>query len=219
MSAETIARTVTDEILSIDPELYTTNAAIIDAAAHMGFIPEPVLDMTYGTGLFWTKHRPHALFRNDWNTTLNVDSHHDFRGLPAAWTAKFATTVLDPPYKLDGTPHTDGPAEANILYGVAAGDREYESVDDVVDLYLDGYLEARRVTAPKGYVLVKCMDQVAGSKTRWMSHILWRAAEEVGDRLATKFFLGGSRKQPNGRTQRNPRNNYSLLLVFQRGKA
>jgi hypothetical protein len=207
-----------DEVLSIDPERYKTNADLILAAAEMGYLTGRTLDATYGKGGFWTKYRPKELVTNDWDPTMYVEHNHDFRALPGHWEATFDTTVLDPPYKLDGTPQDRGPGEANLLYGVGAGAREYESVDAVDQLYIDGLRECYRVTKPKGYVLCKVMDQVSGSRTRWESWKVANLMHTLGARYVTSFFLIGSRKQPDGRTQVNPRNNYSQLMVFQTGR-
>lgn len=208
------------EILSIDPDRYKTNADLIAAAAEMGYLAGSVLDVTYGPGAFWSKYRPAELTTNDWSVKQSPEAsfRHDFRALPAEWAGGFDSTVLDPPYKLDGTPQDRGPGEANLLYGVAAGAREYESVDAVDQLYIDGLGECHRVTKPKGYILVKVMDQVSGARTRWESWKVANLMASLGCRYVTSFFLLGSRKQPSGRTQLNPRNNYSQLMVFQKGK-
>lgn len=208
---------MTDEVLSIDPERYKTNADIILAAAEMGYITGVVLDATYGTGAFWKKYRPPTLSANDLDLEVRVPYHYDFRALPERWANLHDTSVLDPPYKLDGTPGQGGPAEANIRFGVADGQREYESTDEVMRLYEDGLYEMHRVTKVGGHILVKCMDQVAGMQTRWQSWHIANIMRKLGDRYVTTFFLIGSRKQPAGREQRNVRNNYSQLLVFRRG--
>jgi hypothetical protein len=212
---------VSDEVLSIDPDRYKTNADIILACAEMGYLLEPVLDMTYGKGRFWKKYRPTTLYTNDNNRLLGAEYAHDFRFLPRNWAGAFKATVFDPPYKLDGTPGQGGPAEANPLYGVGADMREYESVDAVDQLYHDGLAEAFRVTGRQGFIIVKVMDQVSGMRTRWESWSVANLMRELGCRYVTTFFLLGSRKQPSGteekpRTQRNPRNNYSQMMVFRK---
>lgn len=206
---------MTDEILAIDPDRYKNNADLILAAAEMGYLTGRVLDATYGKGTFWSKHRPKSLVTNDWDNSP-TDHYYDFRELPDAWDEFFDSTVFDPPYKLDGTPHDRGPGEANLLYGVSAGAREYESVDAVDQLYRDGLAECHRCTKVKGFILTKVMDQVSGSRTRWESWQVANFMASLGARYVTTFFLIGSRKQPSGRTQVNPRNNYSQLMVFQR---
>lgn len=209
---------MSDEILCIDIDEYKSNADLITAAAQMGYLKGRVLDMTYGQGLFWSKFRPMELWRNDLYVE-GLDSQCDFRHFHPSWSNSFDTSVFDPPYKLDGTPGEEGPAEANKLYGVARGDRGYESVSELEQLYYDGLEEAFRVTKPKGFILVKCMDQVSGGKTRWFSRLVANFSEEWDGRHVTSFFLVGMRKQPAlGKTQRNPRNNYSQLMVLQKGR-
>jgi SAM-dependent methyltransferase len=208
-----------DEILAIDPERYKNNADIILAAAEMGYLTGLVLDTTYGSGAFWAKWKPSGvLWTNDLDTSTDAMFHMDFRALLHDWDDRFDSVVFDPPYKLDGTPDDRGPGEANLLYGVSAGARDYENVDAVIQLYYDGLAECHRVTKPKGYILVKVMNQVSGGKTRWAERHVGNFLEDLGCRHVTTFYLVGSRKQPSGRRQVNVRNNYSQLLVVQKGK-
>lgn len=209
---------MTDEILAIDPDRYKTNADLILAAAEMGYLAGSVLDMTYGKGGFWTKYDPGPrLVSNDWDPALPTDQSHDFRALPVEWSEEFDSTVFDPPYKLDGTPHDTGPGEANLLYGTHAGARPYEGVAAIGQLYMDGYDEAHRVTKPGGHILVKVMNQVSGGKTRWFwAAVHEYAREKHGDRHVTDLYLIGSRAQPSERRQVNVRNNYSILMVLER---
>jgi hypothetical protein len=208
-----------DEILSIDPERYKTNADLIMAAAEMGWLAGTVIDLTYGPGKFWTKYQPKTLVTNDLDQKFDTTFHHDARNLPFEWTMHFDSSVIDLPYKLDGTPQDRGPGEANLLYGVSAGARPYESVDAVGALYRDAYDEAHRITKRGGYILVKVMDQVSGAKTRWFWDLVHdHARDKHGDRHVGDFYLIGSRKQPDGRRQVNIRNNYSILMVLERGR-
>ena len=106
------------------------------------------LDPTYGLGNFWTLWKPNAdKFIYDDKYTLDG---RDFRNLP--WgSGTFDAVVYDPPYKLNGTPSAE-----EIRYGVEVPTRW----QDRIKLMTDGLVECVRVLKTKGFLLVKCMDQV-----------------------------------------------------------
>lgn len=77
----------------------------------------------------------------------------------------------------------------------------------------DGAIECLRIT--KRWLLVKCMDQVEGSKMRWQTIMVHNALAGRGARLVDRFdFLTTPRPQPGNRRQLTARSNYSTLLVF-----
>lgn len=196
-------------VLATDPTRRTNGRCIADAAL-LGFLPEPVVDPTYGRGGgMWTEYRPEQLLAFDLDPACGV-TVAEFGALPLADSAA-GSLVLDPPYKLTGTPTTEGAdGGMNRRFGI---DR-YRSPADVHELYRLGMTEAARVVRRGGCVLVKCMDQTAGGQlhlqTRWCTDI---AAD-------LPLFLVGRlnvRHTPRAqRSQATPANNYSTMLVFRR---
>ena len=180
---------------------YKNNAHLIAAAALLGYLPEPVRDVTYGLGKFWTVYKPDVMVTSDLNTGV------DFRALPDQ-DREFATVVYDPPYKYQGTSQS---TEMDDRYGTD----ENLSWQNRDRLLYRGLTECCRVA--NRFVLVKCMDQVVSGKfhsqTYWMTAWGLGWGFELHDRLD---YLHAPRPQPEGRRQVHALANYSTLLVLKR---
>ena len=183
---------------------WPTNAHMIKDAARLGYLRKDWLtyDPTYGLGNFWTEWRPTKLIYDDKYTLDGAD----FRQIPFNGDT-FDAVVFDPPYKLNGTP---SPEEKR--YGVEVPTRW----QDRMTLIRDGVAECARVTKRKGFLLVKCMDQVVSGKVVWQTDEVTRWAKLAGmtkvDRLD---LLTNPRPQPHSR-QLHARRNSSALLIFQK---
>lgn len=186
------------------------NAQLMADCAALGYLPEPVLDATYELGRFWKDYRPTNLTTNDLDTAIVADHHHDFRAFPFD-ANQFATVVLDPPYKLNGTSTGNGPSAADARYGVGA----YMPVAERHQMICDGIREAIRVASR--YVLIKCMDQVNAGTVQWQTRLFTDTAEHAGAQLVDMLHVQGYRKQPEGRRQLHARRDYSTLLVCEVG--
>ena len=202
---------MSEPILSAFP--WTTNAHMIADVARLGYLHHDwhVLDPTWGKGNWWKVWRPEKLTAHDLFTLDGVD----FRALPHPDGA-FDAAAFDPPYKLNGR----STEAVDARYGVDV----WASWQDRHALIRDGMTECARVLAPKGYLLVKCQDQVCGGKVRWQTDEFSAHGLSLGlakvDRLD---FLVTPRPQParsraDGRESRqdHARRNYSTLLVFQK---
>lgn len=197
---------MTDPGVIYAAQKWPSNAHMIVDCVRLGYLKSDwfTLDPTYGLGNFWTLWKPNPdKFIYDDKYTLDG---HDFRNLP--WEdGTFDAVVFDPPYKLNGTP---SPEEKR--YGVEVPTRW----QDRLLLMVQGLRECSRVLKPKGYLLVKCMDQVVSGKVVWQTDVMTRQA--TLDRL-TKVdrldFLTDPRPQPHTR-QLHARRNYSSLLVFKK---
>jgi SAM-dependent methyltransferase len=188
---------------------WQNNGELIRDAASLGYLPGLTLDMTHGLGRWWTKFRPDRLIGCDLEPAKARDVVADFRLLP--WRDEtFDTVVFDPPYKLNGQPTVaiDSP------YGV----HERATRDERHALMLDGFQEAKRVARRGGFVLVKCQDQVEGGKVRWQTDMMTVAAG-ASFRKVDALLMSSYRAQPDGRSQKHARRNYSTLLVFKKERS
>lgn len=187
-----------------------TNGRCIADAARLGFLPEPVVDPTYGRGGgMWTEYRPEQLLAFDLDPACGV-TVAELGALPLGDEVA-GSLVLDPPYKLTGTPTTVGAdGGMNRRFGV---DR-YRSPADVHELYRLGMTEAARVVRRGGYVLVKCMDQTAGGQLHLQSK--WCADIAAGLPLFLIGRLNVGHTPRAQRSQATPANNHSTMLVFRR---
>lgn len=192
---------------------WPSNADLVAAIADdpLGYLRTEwlTLDATWGLGRFWSKWKPARLIAADGRPTKARDLCADFRALPFA-DGTFDAVVFDPPYKLNGTPSKGGPASSDHAYGVD----EPATLAERSALILDGFAECARVTAPGGYLLAKCQDQVNGGHVRWQTHRLAVEGFAAGLDLVDELHVLGGREQPPGRRQAHARRNFSTLLVF-----
>lgn len=193
------------EVLAIGG--WKTNADMIAEVAQLGYLADPVLDLTVGEKAgFWKVYRPDHLTTNDVDPSVPADHHLDATERTPFDDHAFGTVVWDPPYKLAGTPRS---GEMDCRYGTG----EYRPRHSVLGLLLNGMTEAARLT--DHYLLVKTMDQVNGGKVRWMTDDATCHAEQaLGMVKVDSFLFRGGRPQPSGRSQQHARRNYSTLLVF-----
>lgn len=189
---------------------WQNNGEMIEDCARLGYlqIGWRVLDPTYGLGTFWKLWRPVALTACDLDKTKSpVGDSVDFTALPWA-DRSFDAVVLDPPYKLNGTPD---PA-IDARYGTDTPTRW----QDRMALIRAGITECARVLGD-GYLLLKCADQVCSGKVRWQTDEFTETARSCGLGKVDRLDFPSYRPQPDGRAQVHARRNTSTLLVFKRG--
>jgi hypothetical protein len=182
---------------------WNSNGHLIADVAKFGYLGGVVVDATYGRGTFWTHHKPDLLAIHD----IRVDGV-DFRNLPEA-TSTVDTVVLDPPYKLNGTP--------DPIVDERYGTDEATHWRERMCLIFEGITEAARVLNDRGHLLLKCQDQVCSGHVRWQTIEFTNHARWLGLGLVDSFLMLGGRPQPPGTRQVHARRNYSTLLVFQKG--
>ena len=178
------------------------NGAMIADVAQLGYITGTVLDVTYGKGTFWKYWQPETLITHD----LAIDGV-DFRKLPEE-DGSIDCVVLDPPYKLNGTPAL---GEFDERYGIDVP-MTWQQRHTMIKY---GIEEAERVLREKGHLLLKCQDQVCSGQVRWQTYEFTHKATRLGFRLVDRFdMLGKARPQPKGRRQVHAQGRPSTLLVF-----
>lgn len=199
-----------DEVLVIDPS-QTTNGERVADLARLGYLPEPVLDPTYGYGSMWTRYRPEELWIGDSDPAKVPDGLPpiDFRDMPYE-DRQFGSTMYDPPYRFAGTPTDTDEGGHDDLYGTHV----YRTKAEQLALIIDGAVECARVTDQ--FLIVKCQDQVVANRTFFQTTAVEQTLTALGWELKDRLHLISYRPQPAGRRQVNARNNFSTFLVFWR---
>ena len=204
---DTLPPGAANPVLAFDPSRFTNGHRVLDLA-RLGYLPEPVLDPTYGPGGMWTQHHPDRLVRSD-ILALDVDVQCSYLALPFRDRA-FASCVFDPPYKLTG--------DKDTTRGGNHGDLAHRfQTKTTRRAWLDvpaAIRECSRVTTR--VLVVKCQDQVESSWYVMQTRQVIEIATFLDWRIAGQLHVVNYVTQPNGRRQVNIQNNYSTFLVFKR---
>ena len=201
------------EILCFDPERHTNRQATADAETlgYLGGAEDLILDLTYGLGRFWPPELLPRVTRNDLDPTRAADLRCDYTCTPFGDNS-WPVVVFDPPYKLNGT--SQGLRD-DIAYGVAPSSRAKDKLENIIE----GAIEAARITAKRGWLLIKCQDQTLSGRKISQTHIVMWAIERHHPNMYLHdmlHVLGTTRPQPAGRTQKTSRSTYSTLLIFRK---
>lgn len=183
-----------------------TNADLFAIALAMYARPgAKIADVTYGNGVFWNKVdvRSYQLFATDIQTGV------DFRQLPYA-DASLDAVVFDPPYMTGGSNVKDS---LNKCYR----NEGHVGHENVMAMYLEGILEARRVLVRNGILFVKCQPTVVDHKQK-MTHVqIMTVFPMIGFRIEDEFVLHQTTTPlMRHKTQQHARKNHSYLLVASR---
>jgi len=168
-----------------------------------------IADVTFGNGLMWQGITGYEVLGTD------IQDGVDLRDLPYD-DASVDAVVLDPPYQ---GPHS-GRTTA-LSHGLHARYKQQvaRTQQALVRMYVDGATEALRVLRAKGTLIIKCQDQVDGTRNR-LTHVdIVNEYERLGLRCEDLFVVVQRGKPPvTGvwKTQRHARKNHSYLLVFRR---
>jgi hypothetical protein len=194
------------------------NGTLIAAVARLGYLggaTATVLDATYGRGSFWTLYRPANLLTNDKYVT-GVDIRADFREMPLRG-GSMPVITFDPPYISTGSRATSTVDDLYDRFGLGRLSG-WRAIRRDIDL---GLAEQARILAPRGRLLVKCMDYVESGRKVWNTFHVYNEAQRLGLRLVDRFHhLTGGGPQPDDnldgspREQRTAREVTSMLLVF-----
>lgn len=197
-----------NEVLAADPR-WRHNGDLVWAVAALGWMPGPVIDLTFGRGRFWKSWRPEDFTTNDLNPDRGADLAHDYTSLPSELHGRFRTVVFDPDYKDTGTASK---LSDNADYGVSG--RVGMGSTGRMDKVLAGATQAALVAEVGGWVHVKCQNQTARFRFNDHAGRVVAHLEGLGLRHVAEWqFVNGSPRPHSGATV-TPRNNTSQLLSF-----
>jgi hypothetical protein len=188
-----------------------TNADLIPQILDLYVKPRSrIADVTYGRGVFWRNVPPgkYELLGTD------IRDGVDCRCLPYE-DSSLDCVALDPPYKSNVSEL--GSAEFGSAY--RNHERGTSGHSAIVQLYVDGAVEAHRVLRNRGTLIVKCQDEFANGRQRWTHIELIATFERLGFRSEDLFVLVQNQVPMinlNSGQQRHARKNHSYALVFRK---
>jgi hypothetical protein len=180
-----------------------------------------VADVTWGTGAFWklVPEGKYEVLPSDLKTGV------DFRELPYE-NDSIDALVLDPPYMeglfrsqqsqlAGGGTHSAFREKYSDGSETSYSDGGAKYHDKVVELYLQGGREAKRVLRNFGLFIVKCQDEVSANRQR-LTHVELINAWEKDFYCKDVFVVTRTNKPGVSRliTQEHARKNHSYFLVF-----
>lgn len=177
---------------------------------------QTILDPTHGHGRFW-KNINRDLY--DVKCTDLTDGV-DLRALPYA-PESADLEVLDPPYRYTPTKNTrqddvSGHGVVDGLYNLQAA--KLTNTDAVIDLYIAGFVEAKRVLRHGGFLVVKCQDTVQDGRNIWVHDELRAHAERIGFAMRDILIVAPtSVLKTRWARQRHLRKAHSYFLIFRKG--
>lgn len=187
---------------------WPTNAELIADVASLYYrAGMQVVDLTWGSGVWWRKFQPDNMICNDWNADgprpswITGVTHESYHELPNAWSDRFDIVAYDPPYVstssgVGGRSKTTIPAFYKA-YGLM--DAPPGGVRELFEDNMGGLTEAARVAKPGGMVWAKCQPYVSSGKYHdvdyWFRNF---AVQQLRLKVADRFIhVGSVRPQPS----------------------
>ena len=173
-----------------------------------------VADVTYGKGVFWKNVRPEKYQVYPTDITDGIDC----RSLPYE-DSEIDCVVFDPPYMHSpgGTAHSSHEPYESYYRNNGAGNRTKSKYHEaVLELYVDGGREARRVLRDRGVLIVKCQDEICSNRQRFTHVEIMREYEAMGFVPEDLFVVMRNNRPGVSRMARqvHARKNHSYFLVF-----
>ena len=185
------------------------NAHLIAKVAEMYLKKgQRICDATWGRGVFWRSINLKNYEMHASDIVTCPRAKYDFKHLPYE-DAFFDVSVFDPPYA-----HNPGNMMVDQNYQNAATTTGFYH-KDIINLYREGMLEARRILKPEAMLWVKCQDEIESSFQRW-SHIeIYQIALSLGFFAKDLFVLKQLRYPKIQReNQQHARKCHSYLWIF-----
>jgi hypothetical protein len=190
----------------------TTNAGLIANAAALYIRKgDIVADVTFGRGVFWqnTDCRNFKLLASDLWPVDPIVTKADFRNLPYE-DGSFDVVVMDPPYAHHAARHLTGRRYDRLQH------TKHMDHAEIIQLFRDGMIEAKRVLRAGGRLFVKCKDEIQSGKQCRSDIEIWLIATKELDLTDLDRFTLHSKpvNQARWQTQKHARKTDSYLWVF-----
>lgn len=185
-----------------------TNADLIAKFAPL-YLTGSVVDVTYGKGAWWRRHRPARLVAHD----IKLDGV-DFRALPEA--DKSADSVCYDPPQVPRHGNGYRPTPREVRYREAYGLEVSRTHRELLALHAAGLAECERVA--RRWVLVKCCDFTNARNLHLVHVTMIQRAAELGLRVHD-LIIHHTGPGPGGDQileVKRARRHHSYLIVFRK---
>ena len=169
-------------------------------------------DPTYSVGNFYKHGLPKPRYRFDLKPQCDDVAQASADKLPLE-DATVETMMFDPPFVIGGATY-DESAEGSCI--TAKRFTSFTSWEELRQMYEGSLREAHRVLKPKGVMIFKNQDTVAGG-LNYFSHVwIMNKAVEVGFYPKDLFILLAKNRLIDGREQEHARKFHCYYWVFEK---
>ena len=197
--------------------VYSTNHDVIKNIMELYEIDQFDLDCTYSRGLFW-KDLKGPKIKTDLVPVTKETMQADSENLPFE-DGQMKSIMYDPPFVISGKLYKENKEGSSVIAKRFEG---YTTYENLTDNYYNTLQELYRITAPDGFVVMKCQDTVSGGKNHFTHAMVMTMAMKIGFYPRDLFvLLAKMRINSFGgkwNSQHHARKYHSYFWVFEKTK-
>lgn len=195
--------------------VYSSNYDVIRNIMDLYDIEQFDLDCTYSRGLFW-KDLPQPRIKTDLAPVTEDTIQADSENLP--FEDNIMNSIMyDPPFVISGKMYKENKEGSSVIAKRFEG---YTTYEKLMKNYYTSLKELYRITAPGGFLIMKCQDTVSGGKNHFTHAMVMEMALDIGFYPKDLFILLAKMRINSfgGRwnTQRHARKYHSYFWVFEK---
>ena len=195
--------------------VYSNNHDVIKNIMELYKIDQFDLDCTYSRGLFW-KDLPGPKIKTDLAPVTKDTIQADSEKLPFA-DDQMKSIMYDPPFVISGKLYKENKEGSSVIAKRFEG---YTTYEKLTKNYYESLKELYRITAPGGFVVMKCQDTVSGGKNHFTHAMVMSMAMKIGFYPKDLFILLAKMRINSfggkWNTQHHARKYHSYFWVFEK---
>jgi len=197
--------------------VYSTNHDVIKNIMELYEIDQFDLDCTYSRGLFW-KDLKGPKIKTDLVPVTKETMQADSENLPFE-DGQMKSIMYDPPFVISGKLYKENKEGSSVIAKRFEG---YTTYENLTDNYYNTLQELYRITAPDGFVVMKCQDTVSGGKNHFTHAMVMTMAMKIGFYPRDLFILLAKMRINSfggkWNSQHHARKYHSYFWVFEKTK-
>ena len=155
--------------------VYNSNYDVIKNIMELYKIEQFDLDCTYSRGLFW-KDLKGPKIKTDLVPITDDTMQADSEDLPFE-DGQMNSVMYDPPFVISGKLYKSNKEGSSVIAKRFEG---YTTYEKLTTNYYNTLKELYRVTAPGGFVVMKCQDTVSSGKNHFTHAMIMSMAMKIG---------------------------------------